>query len=102
MLSLTLGFCGNEEHRAQGGATLPVVVDDEVLQDAHIAPEDFHTELAILLYAVGRLPLGRAARMTGLNRLEFQKLLGERRIARGPTLEQFDRQTETLRRLGQL
>ena len=81
---------------------MPVVVEDEVLHEAHIAPEDFRSELAVMLYASGRLPLGKAAQTAGMNRLDFQKLLGERRISRGPTVEEFQREVAGLRELGLL
>ena len=59
---------------------LPDDIAHRLLTDREHAESDLHRELAIALYAAGKLPPGRAAQLAGMDRWEFEKLLVEREV----------------------
>ena len=56
-------------------------------------------ELAVHLYAQGRLSLGKAHELAGLSLWEFRQILGLRRIAPHFEAEDLTQDLETLRHL---
>ena len=63
----------------------------DVASALRVPPEDaereVRKELALALYARQILPLGKARRLAGLTRRDFEQLLGERQIQRAYTAE---------------
>ncbi|MEM9217019.1 MAG: UPF0175 family protein [Cyanobacteria bacterium P01_F01_bin.150] len=57
-----------------------LVISDEFLQTAHITEADLKLEIAILLFQQEKITLGTASHFAGMNQLEFQRLLGSRKI----------------------
>ncbi len=52
----------------------------DVLDSARLTMDELRRELAIHLYAQGRLSLGKAHELAGLSVWEFRQLLGSRQI----------------------
>ena len=69
--------------------------------DLDITEEQARLDLAVGLYSSRTLSLARAARLAGRSRLEFQKLLSERRIPLAYDVEDIDHDLDTLKHLGQ-
>ncbi len=67
-----------------GARTLKI--PEDVVNALRIPPDDveaeLYKELALALYHRGVLPSGKAAALSGLTRLQFEELLGQRRIKR--------------------
>jgi predicted HTH domain antitoxin len=63
---------------------LTVTIPDEILAALKLPPrnvvEEIKKELAVHLFAEGLLPEASACRLTGLSRLAFERVLGERKI----------------------
>ncbi|NBC19366.1 MAG: UPF0175 family protein [Bacteroidetes bacterium] len=78
------------------------VIPEEVLQAAHLTPEELKRELAVLLFAQRRLTLGQACRLADMPRLPFQHLLASRGIGPQYDVEDLEEDVETLRKLGRL
>ena len=55
-------------------------------------------DLAVNYYREGVLSLGKAAEMSGVSRLEFEHIMGERRIVRNYSAEDADRDLQWARR----
>lgn len=55
-------------------------VPQDILDSARLTPQQLKTELAISLYAQGRLSVGKARQLTDLSLWEFRQLLTTRRI----------------------
>jgi predicted HTH domain antitoxin len=55
-------------------------IPDEVLLEQQFSVEELKTELAIALFQQDRLSLSLAAKLAGLPRLAFQRLLASREI----------------------
>lgn len=81
---------------------MPVTIPDEVLAAAHITEPELKRELALTLFQRERLTLGGASALAGMNQLEFQRLLAERRIPIHYGVEEFKQDLETLRQMGRL
>jgi len=80
---------------------MPLTIPDELLSDAGITPDDARLEFACRLYDGGRLSFGQAIRWSGLTRTDFEAAM----LARGlplyrPTVEDLERDLDTLARLG--
>ena len=58
-----------------------IEVPQEILESARATVPELQMELAIWLYAQGRLSLGKARELAGMALSEFRHLLASRRIA---------------------
>jgi predicted HTH domain antitoxin len=59
---------------------MPLVIPDEVLQEAGLGERDALIEFACRLFDAGKLSLGGAARLAGRSRVAFEEELLARRI----------------------
>jgi len=57
-----------------------LTLKEEIVQSAKLTEAELTTELAIALFQQDRLTLGQAASLANLPQLDFQRLLGARRI----------------------
>lgn len=79
---------------------MPVVISDEMVQKTGLSERTLLVEIACRLFEAGRLFLPDAARMVGLTRSEMEAELIVRGIAIfRPTIEEVQRDLETLKRL---
>ena len=85
---------------AQAASTLQISQD--ILDSARVTVDDLKTELALSLYAQGRLSAGKARELAGLSLWEFRQLLAFRRIS--PHYDEADLKDDmsTLHELGRL
>ena len=84
-------------------STLSVVeVSQEILDSARLTPSELKVELAVHLYAQGRLAIGKARELAGMALWEFRQLLASRRIP--PHYDEADlgEDVATLRELDRL
>ena len=81
---------------------MPEIVIPDDVYDALELPEEereaaVRQELAVSLYDRGVLSFGKARALADLSKLEFHRLLGERKIPRHYTAEEFDEDVEYAR-----
>jgi predicted HTH domain antitoxin len=81
-------------------STARLEIPQDVLDSARLTPEEARLELAVHLYARGRLSIGKAHELAGLSLWEFRQLLGFRQISPHFTPEDLQQDLETLRQLG--
>ncbi len=74
---------------------MSLVISDEFLQAAHISEADFKLEIAILLFQQEKITLGTASQFAGMNQLEFQRILGSRKIPIHYGVEDFQQDLRT-------
>lgn len=79
-----------------------VLIPDEVLEAARMTEAELKQEVAVMLYERGNLSLGRASRLAGMGRIEFQQLLASRQIPMQYDVADLEADIETLRSLGRL
>jgi predicted HTH domain antitoxin len=75
-------------------------IAQDVLDSARLTPSDLKVEMAVHLYAQGRLPIGKARELANMTLWEFRQLLASRRIP--PHYDEADLGADitTLRDLG--
>jgi len=61
-------------------ATMTMELPADVLESARMSVPDLKLELAISLFSLGRLSMGKAAELAGLSVGKFQFHLGERNL----------------------
>lgn len=75
---------------------MSLVIPDEFLQTAHITEADLKLEIAILLFQQEKITLGTASQFADMNQLEFQRILGSRKIPIHYGIEDFQQDLKTL------
>jgi len=71
-------------------------IPQDLLDSARLSLEDLKRELALSLYAQGRLSLGKAREFAGLSLFEFRQVLSFRRIPARYGEEELAEDLETL------
>ena len=79
---------------------MQVELPDAALEGTGITPEWAKLEVAVALYRDRRASMGRAARIAGMPRPEFQQELGKRGVTVDYEVEDLRADLETLRSLG--
>ena len=69
-----------------------IEIPSDILDSTHLTPLELRQELALSLYAGGRLSIGKARELADLSLWEFRQLLGARKIA--PHFDQQDLQED--------
>ncbi len=74
----------------------------DVLDSARLTTSELKVEIAIHLYAQGRLSIGKARELAGMTLWEFRQLLASRRIPPHYDVADLDEDITTLREMGRL
>ena len=77
-------------------------IPQDVLDSARLTVTELKIELAISLYAQGRLSIGKAHELAGLSLWEFRQSLASRRIAPHYDVADLNEDVATLRAMGRL
>ncbi len=77
-------------------------IPQEILDSARLTVNDLKTEIAVSLYAQGRLSIGKARELADMSLWEFRQLLGFRRISPHYDVSDLDEDMSTLHDLGRL
>ncbi|MFC2036405.1 UPF0175 family protein [Chloroflexota bacterium] len=77
-------------------------VSQEVLDSARLTPSDLKVEMAVHLYAQGRLSVGKARELADMTLWEFRQLLASRRIPPHYDEADLEEDVATLREIGRL
>ncbi|MCK4488452.1 MAG: UPF0175 family protein [Desulfobacterales bacterium] len=77
-------------------------ISQEILDSARLTVNELKVEIAVSLYAQGRLSVGKARELAGMSLWEFRQLLAFRRISPHYDLADFEEDLTTLRELGRL
>ncbi len=81
-------------------AMVQIEIPREVLHAARMTPSELQRELAVHLFAEGKLSFGKARELAGMGFWEFQQLLASQRIAPHYDIEEYEEDLATLTRLG--
>jgi predicted HTH domain antitoxin len=77
-------------------------VPQDILDSARLTLPELKVELAVHLYAQGRLSIGKACELAGKSLWELRQLLASRRIAPHYDVDDLNEDVATLRELGRL
>ncbi len=83
-------------------AAAQLEIPRDILDSARLSLEELRIELAVHLFAQGRLGVGKAHELAGLSLWEFRQILASRRIPPHYELEDLADDAATLRDLGRL
>ncbi len=82
---------------------MSVVISDEILQVSQLTPSEFCQEIALHLFQTGRLTLGYASQLAGMQPSAFRQLLKQRNIPLySCEVEDFELDLKKLQELGRL
>jgi predicted HTH domain antitoxin len=79
-----------------------VAIPQDVLESARLTVDELKQELAISLYAQGRLSIGKARELAGMSLWTFRQLLASRGISPHYDLEDLEEDLATLHELKRL
>lgn len=82
--------------------TVAIDIPREILHAARISPAEVRRELAVVLFAQGRLSLGKARELAGMTHWQFQQLLASRDIPPHYDLDDYQEDLHTLHEAGRL
>ena len=77
-----------------------LAIPQDVLDSARVTIGELKIELAVSLYAQGRLSIGKACELAGLSLWKFSQLLTSRRISPHYDVTDLDEDVATLHDLG--
>jgi len=77
-------------------------ISQDVLDSARLTINDLKTEIAVSLYAQGRLSAGKAHELAEMSLWEFRQLLSFRRISPHYDVSDLEEDMTALRELGRL
>jgi predicted HTH domain antitoxin len=77
-------------------------VPQDILDSARLTISELKVELAVYLYAQGRLSIGKARELASMSLWEFRQLLAARRIAPHYDVVDLEEDVATLRKMGRL
>lgn len=74
----------------------------ELPKEWQVSDEQVRVDLSVGLYTSRTISLARAAKLSGLSRVDFQRILAERRIPVSYDTQDLQQDVETLKRLRSL
>jgi len=77
-------------------------VPQDILDSARLTIPELKVEIAVYLYAQGRLSIGKARELAGMTLWEFRQVLASRRIPPHYDVVDLDEDVATLREMGRL
>ena len=77
-------------------------VPQEILDSARLTIDELKLEIAVHLYAQGRLSIGKARELAGMSLWEFRQVLAARRIEPHYDVADLEEDIAVLRELGRL
>ena len=80
-------------------ATISLEIPREVMHATRLSPLELKRELALYLFAQGKLSFGKAREMADMSAWAFQQWLGSRGIPVHYDIEEYERDLLTLREL---
>lgn len=77
-------------------------ISQDILDSACLTLDELKVELAVTLYAQGKLSIGKARELAGMSLWEFRQILGSRRIPPHYNVDDLTEDISTLRDLDRL
>ena len=76
---------------------MSLVIPDQFLQVAKISEAQLKLEIAILLFEQEKITLGTASQFANMDQLEFQRILGSRKVPIHYGVDDFRQDLKTLK-----
>ncbi|HRG48377.1 MAG TPA: UPF0175 family protein [Leptospiraceae bacterium] len=78
---------------------MTLIFEDTLLSQIKLSESDIKAEFSIFLYQNKKLTLARAAKLAGMNRIEFQKALTTRQIPIHYSLSDLENDLNTIEQI---
>jgi predicted HTH domain antitoxin len=75
---------------------MTITVSNDLLEATSLTEQEIRLELALALYASGKLSFARARRLADMDETPFNNLLFERGIMMPYTMEDWEKELETI------
>ena len=82
--------------------TVSVEIPREILQATRMTEEELRHELALHLFEEEKLSFGKARELSGMSVWDFQQLLGSRGIPVHYDVASYEKDRETLKKMGRI
>ena len=79
---------------------MSLLVSDDIVQASGLSERELLLEIVIMLFQQDKISLGKASELLGIHRMQFQKLLADRRICVHYGIAEFEEDLKTLQELG--
>lgn len=79
---------------------MSLVIPDDILAATGMTAGELAREIAVFLFGKEKLSMGKACRLAAMDRIDFQKLLADRKIPVHYDGAEFESDLETLKELG--
>ena len=77
-----------------------ISIPRDILESARMTADQAKVELAIALYTLGRLSIGKARELAGMSLWDFRQLLAVRKIEPHFNEDDLDQDVDTLKQMG--
>lgn len=81
---------------------MSLVIPDDILAATGMTAGELAREIAVFLFEKEKLTMGKACRLAAMDRIEFQRLLADRKIPVHYNVAEFESDLETLKELGRI
>jgi len=77
-----------------------LIIPEDILQAARMTEDELKREIALMLFQKEKLTLEQASHLAKMNQLQFQHLLASRKITVHYDITDFEKDINTLNKLG--
>lgn len=74
-----------------------LAIPENIISAERFSQEELLLELAIALYAAGKISFGQARRLAGMDWFSFRQTLSERNVPANYDLDDFERDLESIK-----
>lgn len=57
---------------------MSLVIEDDLVEASGLSEQELFLEIVLMLFRSNKISLGKASELTGMHRMQFQKLLADR------------------------
>ncbi|HEY9707307.1 MAG TPA: UPF0175 family protein [Oculatellaceae cyanobacterium] len=79
---------------------MSLVVSDDIVKASGLSERELLLEIVIMLFQQDKISLGKASELMGMHRMQFQKLLADRRICVHYDVAEFQEDLKTFQETG--
>ncbi|MEB3339443.1 UPF0175 family protein [Okeania sp.] len=77
---------------------MSLLISDQILQASGLSEDQLLVEILMMLFQQEKISLGKASELLGIHRMQFQKLISDRRICVHYDVVEFQEDLKTLQK----
>ena len=79
---------------------MSLVISDDLVKASGLSESELFLEIVLMLFRQDKISLGKASELTGMHRMQFQRLLADRDICVHYDVAEFQEDLKTLQETG--